>query len=501
MIKQRRSAKKKLYKQKKQSTINEASLYIALGRVYYFLNQIDKVITYNNECLKIAEEQQYIELLKKCNHNLGVIAFENKQDHELAEKYFLKAIKYGKLLPETKEINLGKNYRLLATTYNLQGRYRLSDSVFNITTSIFKKFNDSLGISEALTFHARLFMSQKKYDKALLLSNESIKIARLLNNDDYLQTALSMYEQINQEMENYKEAYNTKNEIFQMQLKKNSLTQQKEIAESEARFKVAEFQVKEELSELKAKQSKQIYLYTFIILFILGLAAVVFIYQKKSAKKEANFKLESLKNIYEAEEKERIRIAKDLHDNMGAYATSILAQIDVIELSENSLKSEKVTELRNDAENIMSTLRETIWILKNKNISTKQFFDLVRMYADKHLVKNLNLKVRYEENIVTEKILSPAISLNLYRIVQESIQNIIKHSNANEIIFKVTSYNLLQIEILDNGKGFDMAILSRKSGLDNIIHRANEIRFNIHINSQINNGTQINITEAVNTPL
>jgi len=205
-----------------------------------------------------------------------------------------------------------------------------------------------------------------------------------------------------------------------------------------------------------------------------------------------------MQEIYEAEEKERTRIAKDLHDNMGAYATSILAQIDVMENSINTEdKGNKLEDLRNDAEYIMATLRETIWILKTKNITANQLFDLLKTYTNKHLVKNLNIKVVFSEDITESKSISPTISLNLYRIIQEIIQNIIKHAKAKEVVFKLSSANKIIIEIIDNGVGFDYANLTRKSGLDNIKYRANEINYSIKIESKKGGGTSFKIEEHI----
>lgn len=483
--------------QKNKLTLNEASLYLALARVYYFLKQSDKFLFYNIECLKIAEKYQYYELLKKCNHNLGVLAFENEQNYEKAEKYFWKAIEFGKKIPPTKQNNLGRNYRLLATLYDTQNKFKQADSVFKITTEIYKSFQDSFGLAEAYTFHARLFMSMNLLDKALALSKESIAISKALKNDDYLITALSMLVQIDQKMGNYKDAYLTQSEIITISTRMYSENQKKEIADSEAKFKVAELKNQQGLSEIQAKQTKRNYIFISLFLFLISIASIVMIYQKRLAKKEQALKLKNLSDVYDAEEKERIRIAKDLHDNMGAYATSILAQIDMLELTPQQPGAERLKDLRNDAEFIMSTLRETIWILKTKNITTIQFFDLLKIYTDKHLVKNLGIKVIYNEEHVSDKLFSPTVSLNLYRIVQEIIQNIIKHAQAKTVTFKLTSDNTTCIEIHDDGIGFDIASLKRKSGLDNMQFRAKEINFNIIISSEINKGTRIVLEEIL----
>jgi signal transduction histidine kinase len=117
------------------------------------------------------------------------------------------------------------------------------------------------------------------------------------------------------------------------------------------------------------------------------------------------------------------------------------------------------------------------------------------VYTDKHLVKNLNVLVVYTEDITTVKHLSPTISLNLYRIIQEIIQNIIKHAHTTNVEFKLVSNQKIVIEISDNGVGFDYDNLQRKSGLENMEYRANEINYHIDIRSREGLGTKFKIEE------
>lgn len=476
---------------KNKLPFHEANLYRYLGNVYYHLKQIDKAELYWNQCLQIAEEHQYNELLKKCNHNIGVIAFENEINYTKAEIYFLKAIEFGKKIPQNKIENLAGQYRLLASIYDVIGKYKKADSLFKITEQIYNLYQDSLGLAEALTFHSRLYLSMKRYDAALQLNKQSVLISELLKNNELLQTALSIYVQIQINLENYKEAFLAEKRIFEIETSKNILNQKKEIAEAEAKFKIGEIRIKQELLEVQTKQTQQTYFFTFLILFIIIIGFIIIIYQRRIAKKEQLLLVKSTKEVYDAQEKERSRIAQDLHDNMGAHTTSILAQIDSIELSLNDAKNIKIKDLRTDAENIMATLRETIWILKTKAITADQFFDLLKIYADKHLSKNLNITVTYKEEIHTQQNLSPAESLNLYRIMQEIIQNIVKHAKATQVEFILLSNEKVAFRITDNGVGFDYSHLIRKGGLDNIQFRANEIGYSVLVKSEPNNGTQI----------
>ena len=101
----------------------------------------------------------------------------------------------------------------------------------------------------------------------------------------------------------------------------------------------------------------------------------------------------------------------------------------------------------------------------------------------------------FKEDIVQNKNLSPAVAINLLRILQEVIQNIVKHSHADKIYCSVSSDKLLSINIRDNGKGFDTTARSHGNGLENMKHRAAEINFELIIKTWLGKGTEIILKE------
>jgi signal transduction histidine kinase len=474
----------------------EASFYLCLGRTYYNLKLPNKVSQYTHECLKIAEVNNYTELLKRSNHNLGVIELE-KNKYDEAEKYFLKAIEYANQLPRTIKDNPGRNYRLLATNYNYQKKNDKADSAFAIAEKIFEELHDSLGLIEVLIFRAGLLKSQKKYDQALALSLEAVNRSRKTNTPDHIQTALSILHDVYVVTDQYKEANKVEEEIFMMEVEKGKNTLNKELADSEVRFNLQELKNQEKLREIETKQRNQFYVFIFILILISSSAFLIMFFQRKISTREQEMKLNSLQEVHHAAEQERSRIAKDLHDNMGAYTTSLLAQIDQLEGKKDPLQQQQqISTLRIDAENIMATLRETIWILKAGPLESQKFVELLKNYAAKNLKLSSGIDFDFKELGSDSVTLRPVTSLNLYRIFQEIIQNIIKHSQASHVSIITNTNGLFSIEVNDNGSGFELDTLRHKSGLDNMNFRAKEIGYKIHISSD-KNGTTIFISELI----
>ncbi len=155
-------------------------------------------------------------------------------------------------------------------------------------------------------------------------------------------------------------------------------------------------------------------------------------------------------------QEERERISRDLHDHAGAQFAGIITGLEVAE-KYNELSDEKtrnlIASLRDDARSGMMRLRETIWALKTDSMTTESFADAIQSYADRQL--------RYPDApavSVTNKAsgftLSPNQVLNLYRIVQESLTNIVKHSGASSVhIELIEDGGVLHMSVHDNGNG------------------------------------------------
>ncbi|HLO79423.1 MAG TPA: sensor histidine kinase [Chitinophagaceae bacterium] len=191
-------------------------------------------------------------------------------------------------------------------------------------------------------------------------------------------------------------------------------------------------------------------------------------------------------------QKERERISRDLHDNIGAYSTAMIANTDSLEpmMNDNASK-EKLMHLKDNARHILTTIRETIWLLNSKNLNVQGFTDGFMNYCINILRNYEGIEIEFSDNIISNKELSPAIAINLLRILQEQIQNIVKHSGASMIRCDIRCDEVLTITVSDNGKGFDINNTTIGNGLGNIKYRAHEIGFSLDIITQPGMGTEI----------
>ncbi len=236
----------------------------------------------------------------------------------------------------------------------------------------------------------------------------------------------------------------------------------------------------------------------FISLCLIGFGSIIAggirIYYR--AKVNAlNRELETQQKIH----KERERISRDLHDNVGSQITNLITGLEISQLHFQKNESDKAMELLSDldadARGAMTELRETIWLMDKEEIPASIFTDHLKGYIRRQSRYLPNTKTSVSINGEITKILKPAESLNIMRIIQESLNNTRKYAEAAtfSISFQQNDDRFL-IKIEDDGKGMKVEeVSSLGNGLQNMRFRAEEIEAKLRIHSSPDNGTAINI--------
>jgi signal transduction histidine kinase len=251
---------------------------------------------------------------------------------------------------------------------------------------------------------------------------------------------------------------------YDLQQKENTiLSQQNTIAQNEL-----------ELSK------RNILLIIIISGFVILLFIILFVIQRNNL----NRKKEEI--LFQNKiQKERSRISKDLHDNMGAELTIISSSIDVkaygIEKEQDKKDLEVISDQLRQASALM---RDTIWTISLEKISLTQFGLKMKEFADR-VFSSRNVTVHFQ-NTNSELNLRPEATLNLFRIVQEIINNSVKHSGAKNFYIQNCVTNEREIVLEDDGKGFDLEKVERGYGLNNITQRASEL--GAKVNFEIDKG-------------
>lgn len=233
----------------------------------------------------------------------------------------------------------------------------------------------------------------------------------------------------------------------------------------------------------------------FLVLFFGFLSYFLYNYINENNKKKYIKRLNELR-VKQQIEGERKRISRDLHDNIGAYVTSLISKIDLLKISTPEIQDNSnvsCDDVRLDAEHILALLRQTIWVLANKDTNLIAFYDNFKSYARKFL-KTENVKVIFEENIEQNRTIDATTGSAIFRIMQEALQNIHKHAEATKVEINITSKQKIAIYIKDNGKGFKSKESLEGFGIRNMQERAKEHGFKFNIYSDFS-GTTIELYE------
>lgn len=229
------------------------------------------------------------------------------------------------------------------------------------------------------------------------------------------------------------------------------------------------------------------------LLLLIGWLLLKWYFSYKTRKQKSEFEKQ------QAVEKERTRIATDMHDDLGAGLSRIKF------LSE-SIRSKKGNEglIEKDIEKISAysdemaeKMGEIVWALNEKNDTIADLVAFTRGYTIEYLAgQNINCICDTPLNLPATFI-TGEMRQNIFLAVKECLHNIVKHAGASEVRFSIRLSKGIEIIIHDNGKGIDWnAIRPFSNGLQNIRHRMEGIRGKAVFTNQ--QGTKVTLTVPMN---
>lgn len=421
------------------------------------------------------------------------LAYYGLKDYKNALNYSLNMITY--LENRNEWSSSGNVYNNISQYYSELKQYEKSNTYSLKSISCFQKIGDTHGIGVAYKSLAINNFRLKNYAAAEKYALASLPILKADKTPRPLTEVYDILAKVNESRNAYQEAYRYQ----ALYTKLNDSLYKRESIEKLAQMQTAyEIDKKENQNKLLAQdneiKSLEINRKTTLLGIVGGLAFIILIffylsynrYRIKTRLKE----LEALQKVHN----ERERISKDLHDNIGSQLT-----YTTLKLNEKASKTadEETTALALIIKNTIGQLRETIWTLKKDEVSVTELGLRIRQYLNQFFKYNEGVDCRFDLlGETTDHVISPTQSLNLFRIMQEAIQNIMKHSAASEILVQlmVNTDKRVQLIIKDNGKGFDVETAKSESyGLIHMQERAEELGGRFNIISALNKGTEINI--------
>ncbi len=444
-------------------------VYYNLSGIKHFNpTQKDTARLYFNKANDIATKLDSLKASVNLLNNLGVLQLNLYNQPDSAIYYYKKALKLSML-----EHYLGDKQNDLFDLNNNIGRAYAADGNYDSAQVYYKKAEK---------------IDLKKYNglsKRLLYGNMEI-------NYYYLKDFKNAY--------NYLYKYDSINEIIKLEQQKANISEIKEKYDNE-KLRADKLEI-----EAKNSQNRNIALGLGGSL-ALGSIIVFLVYKNKKRKQElilqnkeikekeltAKLKeqeLASINAMIEGQEKERLRIANDLHDDLGSHMATIKMYFSSFKDQDSKNLFDKTNTLIEEAYQKIRNIAHT----KNSGVLAKQ--GLLKAVKDltRNISKSEQVNVKVYDNGLDQR-LENSLELTLFRIIQELIANVIKHANATEVDIHLSEDdNMLNIMIEDNGKGFDASQITTKNkgmGLSSIDRRVEDLDGKMIIESQPNTGTSV----------
>lgn len=474
--------------------------YIWMGNVFNDgLKNYPKAVEYFGKSLAISKALRDTPMIGYNLNNLGQANYFQKNYVDALHFYFeSKSLK--ELIGDKRGI--GNAYNNIGSVYSDQGDYALALSYNDSALTIRRALDDKKGVSTCLSNAGNIYRSLKNYAASFAATQEAMKIAREIDFQEPViegYHSLSLYyEAIGNVVEalRYHKLYKAANDsIFNKDMSEQIVTLQTKYERAKQDAKI-ETQKKELM--LKEEKEKLLIYGSVAGFLLLGLSGFAWYnsYQRKQQKQmdAVLLKEQELKNkaVIEAEDKERIRIARELHDGVGQTIGAAVMNLDLLgEVIANRApdKTEQFEKIRS----LMNEGAKELRVVSHSMIPNALLRSGLATAVREFVNRTSSDKLKFNLDIVgLNDRLPEQVETGIFRVLQELVTNILKHANATIVGITITrDEKEITLMVEDNGKGFDINNLSEKAGigLKNIMSRVAYLQGNVDWDSQKEKGT------------
>lgn len=473
-----------------------------LGNVNSELSNYEKALDYHKEALEIIEKYDIDNEQHPRATSLNNIGhtYKLQKNYKEAITYFNLALENKKLLEDTPDLyvllldNLAYCKLKIKNYSSLPGMFleslKISDSLKLYSNSIY-----------TLNHLSEFYAEKKDYINARKCSEKAMKLSEITKLPVDILSALKQGSLVfpSDEAKKFSQDYIRINDSLQQTERKSQ--------EKFARIQLETDEIIQEKEGLVEKN--RTLLYVFVVSFIVVVLLFVVRAQRartrellyKQAQQKANEDIYNLMMsqqtvIDESRNKEKKRLAQDLHDGVLGRMFGLRLNLDSLNNNNDEETVNRRLELLNELKTIEQDIREISHDLnREKLVLINNFVSIVHnLLEEQRNSYSVNLIYTIDTTINWDKI-NNSVKINLYRILQEGLQNINKYANAKNISAEIKGdKENIYLKIKDDGIGFDVNKKSKGIGMQNMIARTHECQGIIDVNSEKNNGTQITIT-------
>lgn len=476
----------------------EARATVNIGWAMMELNQYEKAVVNFKNALKLMAVHNITTAYNATVYSNLAASYGGLNQLDSALKYSRLAIseadKNGNITVEA------NGFFILGKTLMELGKYDEALQSFLSAKPLREKIGDPFYIVSDMAEMGNLYVKLKKPEEGIAICNDALNIAAANKIDEKLPMIYEALAANHELAGNYREASDIYKKMSALKDSVYADANPKALAEMQTKYETEKKERQIQQQQFKITRQKYLTWGAVGLLILAGFLGYSQ-YKRNRFKQEAKMKTALIiqqqlatKAVLEAEEKERQRIAKDLHDSVGQMMSAAKMNLSAFESEirfqdqEHQLAFEKIIQLvdesckevRNVSHNMMPNA-----LLKSNLASA------VREFVDKLDQKKLQVHL-YTEGL--DERLDSNIETVLYRVVQECVNNVVKHAAATTLdISLIKDKDGISATVEDNGSGFDTADKQKVNGmgLKNIVTRIEYLKGTVEFDSTPGKGTLV----------
>lgn len=497
-----------IFKQLGKST-SELTAYLNISSAYKTMNEFVKEESYALKALEVAKQTQiesdkfkafFYVALAQIMQNRYTDALSNIDS---ARKYYQSGVSYEILI--SFELIAGLEYMNLKKLDSAEACFQRSKDIAVQAQAVFSMIQSDLQLARVLTL-------QKKYDAAEKILLEQYRLIQQQPEAGQLIVALDYLSRLYEDKGDFKSSLKFYKEFKEISDSISMESNKQYTAELEVKYESAKkdnqiIQQKQALNQQsmmnKVLIGSSLMLVLLLLLLYRNYRQKKILQEKRIQELEIEKKLTATEAVLKGEERERTRLARDLHDGLGGMLSGIKHSLNtmkgnLIMTEENAVAFERSIEMLNNS------IQEMRRVAHNMMPESLVRFGLEAALQDfcNDVRTTGALKVNFMPIDLSNAPINQSVAITIYRIVQELVNNAIKHANASEALIQVGRQNgQFSITVEDNGSGFDTRLLQQSTGIGwmNLQHRVDYLKGTIDVRSDKGGGTSVHIEFPDNT--
>ncbi|MGB3453619.1 MAG: sensor histidine kinase [Moheibacter sp.] len=493
----------KPYFENTDNPLYEGIIYDHLQMLYFKLNQYDKGIEYGKKAVSLMKQTDDENQLITAIINLG-LNYNGKSDFEKAENYFNEALDRSvnsqNLMLES--ISLLNLINLDLSSFQLDEIPPKADRILEISDQINTGEDRIIALKALGIYH----LNKGNFPESENYFNQSLQMAKELDIPVQIWKIYGDLSSLYFAKNDFKKAnlFAAKSDSVQIRITNAEL--QKNIQELEKKYETEKKEATILVQQSKLK-SRRVLNYIFGG-GILVLAAILWLLYRNHSQKqkiqkqriaelEAEQKLNAVQSVLKGEHQERARLAKDIHDSLSGMLSGIKYSLQHLKGNSN-LNDENQQDLDRTMDMLDSSIHEMRRVAHNIMPEALVRYGLDAALKDYSVEINKTgmVEVIYQSMGMENRKIEQSVSIAIYRIIQELLNNVIKHSGASRVLVQLLSENSkLVVNVEDNGKGFDIDQTGNNGGMGwkNIRSRIELLNGRADIQSAPEKGASINL--------